>query len=49
MKRIRTQRPKTRRQHPGREVLSADPRDPEVLRAKALGRSTHPHQEVTSS
>jgi hypothetical protein len=43
MKRIRTQRPKARRQRPEREVLAPDPRDPEVLRAKALGRSTHPH------
>jgi hypothetical protein len=43
MKRIRIQRPKARRQHPGREVLAPDPRrDPEVLRAKALGHSTHP-------
>ena len=42
MKRIRIQRPKARRQHRGREVLAPDPRDPEVLRAKALDRSTQP-------
>ena len=39
---IRIQRPKGRRQRPRREVLALDPRDPEVLRAKALGRSAHP-------
>jgi hypothetical protein len=49
MKRIRIQRPKARRQRPRGEVRAPDPRDPEVLRAKALGRSTHPHQEVTSN
>ena len=43
MKRIRIQRPKARRQRPGRAVLPPDPRDPEILRTKALGRSTHPH------
>ena len=48
MKRIRIQRPKGRRQRPRREVLALDPRDPEVLRAKALGHSPHPHQEVTN-
>jgi hypothetical protein len=42
MTRIRIQRPKGRRQRPGREVRAPDPRDPEVLRAKALGRSAHP-------
>ena len=49
MTRIRIQRPKAQRHRPGREVLAPDPRDPEVLRAKALGRSAHPHQEVTSN
>ena len=47
MKRIRVHRPKIRRQRPGREVLALDPRDPDVLRAKALGRSAT-HQEVTN-
>ena len=49
MTRIRIQRPKGRRQRPRREVLAPDPRDPEVLRAKELSRSTHPHQEVTGN
>lgn len=39
MQRIRIQRPKGRRQRRWREVLPLDPRDPQVLRAKALGRS----------
>jgi hypothetical protein len=47
MQRIRIQRPKLRRQRPWREVLPLDPRDPEVLRAKAQGRAVRPHQEVT--
>jgi hypothetical protein len=47
MKRIRIHRPKVRRQRPGRGVLALDPRDPDVLRAKALGRSAT-HQEVTN-
>lgn len=38
MKRIRVHRLKVRRQRTGREVLALDPRDPDVLRAKALGR-----------
>ena len=42
MKRIHIQRPKARRHHAWREVLAPDPRDPDVLRAKALGRSAHP-------
>jgi hypothetical protein len=48
MTRIRTQRPKGRRQRPRREVLAPDPRDPEVLRAKALGRFARSCEEVTS-
>ncbi len=38
MKRVRIQRPKVRPDHPWRAVLPLDPRDPEVLRARALGR-----------
>ena len=49
MTRIRIQRPKGRRQRPRREVLAPDPRDPEVLRAKALAASPIPTQEVTST
>jgi hypothetical protein len=47
MRRIRIQRPKARRGGPWREVLPLDPQDPEILRAKALGRAAHPYQEGT--
>ena len=39
MKRIRTVRPKTQRERPWLEDLPADPRDPDVVRAKALARA----------
>jgi hypothetical protein len=39
MKRIRTGRPKIRRERPWLEDLPADPRDPDVVRAKALARA----------
>jgi hypothetical protein len=45
MQRVQIQRPKRRR--PWREELPLDPRDPQVLRAKALGRPARPHQEVS--
>ena len=39
MKRIRTVRPKTRRERAWTEDPPADPRDPDVVRVKALGRA----------
>jgi hypothetical protein len=39
MKRIRIDKPRIRREPPGTEDLPADPRDPDVVRAKALARS----------
>ena len=39
MKRIRTHKPKARRERPGREALPPDPRDPDIVRAKALARA----------
>jgi hypothetical protein len=39
MKRIRTVAPGTRREHRWPEDLPADPRDPDVVRAKALARA----------
>jgi hypothetical protein len=39
MKRIRTDRTKIRRERPWLEELPADPRDPDVVRAKALARA----------
>ena len=45
MKRIGIQLPKRRRARAWPEVLSREPRDPEVRRAKALGDSAAPSQE----
>ena len=39
MKRIRADRPRIRRDRAWSEDLPADPRDPDVVRAKALGRA----------
>jgi hypothetical protein len=47
MQRIRSLRPNRRRGRPWRAVLAPDPHDPQVLRAKALGRAAHPDQQVT--
>ena len=48
MKLIRIQRPKGRREQPWLEVLPPDPRDPDVVRAKALSRAANRRQQVTS-
>ena len=40
MKRIRIYKPRMAREHPWHEVLPADPRDPEIVRAKALARAS---------
>jgi hypothetical protein len=39
VKRIRISKPRIRREDPGTEDLPADPRDPDVVRAKALART----------
>jgi hypothetical protein len=39
MKRVRVQRPKRKRERPWLEALTAEPRDPDIVRAKALARS----------
>jgi hypothetical protein len=39
VKRIRLDKPGIRHERPGTEDLPADPRDPDVVRAKALARS----------
>jgi hypothetical protein len=39
MKRIRTSTPRIRRERRWQEDLPADPRDPDVVRAKALARA----------
>jgi hypothetical protein len=42
VKRIRIDKPRIARERPGTEDLPADPRDPDVVRAKALARSQPP-------
>jgi hypothetical protein len=42
MKRIRIERRKTRNERPWLESLSPDPRDPDIVRAKALARTARP-------
>jgi hypothetical protein len=39
MQRIRIHQPKVRRERPWHDVLPPDPRDPDVVRAKALART----------
>jgi hypothetical protein len=39
MTRVRTQKPRIRRGRSWLEILPADPRDPDVVRAKALARA----------
>ncbi len=47
MEQIRAERHRGRRGRPPREVLPADPRDPEIIRAKALARAGRPRQQMT--
>ncbi len=42
MKRIRIQKPRARRERPWREALPPDPRDPDIVQAKALARARTP-------
>jgi len=39
MKQIRVERPKHRRNRADAEILTLDPRDPDIVRAKALSRA----------
>jgi len=39
VKHIRIHKPRMAREHPWHEILPADPRDPDVVRAKALTQS----------
>jgi len=39
MKQIRAERPKQRRDRANAEILPLDPRDPAIVRAKALSRA----------
>jgi hypothetical protein len=47
VKRIRIDRPRARRERPWREVLPLDPRDPDIVRVKALARTTQPSKNET--
>jgi len=47
MKRILAVAPKSRRARPWLEDLPADPRDPDVVRAKALARARPPGSSRT--
>jgi hypothetical protein len=50
MKRVRTQKPGIRRGRGWVEILPTDPRDPDVVRAKALARMTAaPHRQPTEA
>jgi hypothetical protein len=42
VKPIRIQKPRARREHFWTEVLPPDPRDPDVVRVKALARARAP-------
>ena len=44
MKRIRIGRPRVRSERPWLEALWPDPRDPDIVRAKALVRTEHPRE-----
>jgi len=48
VKQIRIHKPRARRERSWREALPPDPRDPDVVRAKALARARQPRQRVTS-
>jgi hypothetical protein len=48
VQRIRIQKPRARRERSWREALPPGPRDPDVVRAKALARARNPRQQVAS-
>lgn len=47
MKQVRAKKPRSRREHPWDEALPADPRDPDITRAKELARTGEPDQRMT--
>ena len=49
MKQIRVERPKRRRDRAGTELLALDPRDPDIVRAKALSRAARKPAAKSSS
>ena len=49
MKQIRVERPKPLRDRADREIFSLDPRDPDIVRAKALSRAARRPAATSSS
>jgi hypothetical protein len=49
MKRIQIERPKHRRDRAEFDLLPRDPRDPDVVRVKSLGRVARPRREADKS
>jgi hypothetical protein len=49
MKQIRVERPRRRRDGAGTELLALDPRDPDIVRAKALSRAARRPAAKSSS
>jgi hypothetical protein len=49
MKQIRAERPKRRRDRADSEIFSLDPRDPDIVRAKALSRAARTPTAKSSS
>jgi hypothetical protein len=48
VKRIRIDRHRTRRERPWSEILPPDPRDPDIVRVKALARAAQASQNQAS-
>jgi hypothetical protein len=48
VERIRIHRPRVRRKRPWHEVLPFGPRDPDVIRAKAVARTVAETSQVTA-
>ena len=49
MKQIRVERPKRRRDRVSADILALDPRDPDIVRAKALSRAARRPGATSSS
>jgi len=49
MKQIRAERPKRRRDRANGEIFPLDPRDPDIVRAKALSRAARTPAAKSSS
>ena len=47
MKQVRAKKSRSRCEHPWDEALPADPRDPDITRAKALARTGKHGQRMT--